>query len=716
MPQGLCDNLDTSRLSLIAIEHLEEEQEYRRQYEAEKAAEALEGTNLKAGSTNPLPTQSSPIMPQLASASDYDSCFKAAKNLAMFNTIKKQPAQVGALEDAAEESNAYSNEKKDLAMELFILAGLGFLFDTEGFPRTLQKYESGTGRKVKEFFEAYFQEMGLTAKDYFENFFRELTAMRKKKTAEEENKLRLEVEAANAGWPWIDCPPKLLLEAPFALNRYNDPIPKDEAQVPGAGIFRLPMKNIQCKLFELDDIAIRKIYGYLFEFHTTAATFASTCQIAFTSMSNMSQHWDMSRPCFGNADAPKRIEPANFIIVSPYRLRDDAVTAVRQMSALVTLTDTLNYWDQKIETLHLHRVPLLMVEVLDLVIPRFGNLRSLGVYRCPLIHVGHTLQLLDMVGRCGEIQAAAQRKPVTPVRLDFWPRFHVGPSEQNTPTSHGSYGVTWDNSELDTRLAIWCIVQKAIEQAKAQGIAQCLTDEASAFRIWVEKICWNVGPTMKAIFEETHSNDPIQLAAIYDFPRTHGRKDLLQFNAGEKGWGRSYECGICRKSTLGIFFSSPDVVRRAIRIANGHTIHKRMHCLGCMLTRYLEDEEDHLKHYEVQLIGNWLRDRVSNSGEVSGPFSNKDNLRFALSPRMANHAETVAELLEKERQKLSGRKCMQKPIPAPAPHSSSNWFSAKPVPPFISAKTTDGKTQETNKEPYGPVNDIPEPPWMVIFK
>lgn len=611
-----------------------------------------------------------------------------------------------AADGTAEAQPAKPNSKAaiDAAKDIYHMGGLLFIlakeFPNDGrYQKNLQEWENFTGLK---------------ADDCFRKLTDEEVEQERAAVEQERAAIEAEVKKANAGWPWTDCPPKLLLEAPFSLNRFNTPkLNHDLVQLPGKGFFRLPVawSNGDCKLFKLPDVALRKVYGHVFEYHSSASSFVSTCQIAFMSMSNMAQHWDMSRPYFEDADAPKRTPPSKFIIVSPHRLRGESktdavpesMTAVHQIRSLITLTDNLHCWGQRIETLHFHRVPLLMVPVLELVLPNFSNLRFLGVYRCPLIHFGDTLKLLDLVEKCTNKQAAGAGKPVPPVKLDFFPRFHVGPVRKNQPDSHGSYGVTWENSELDTRLAIWCLVEKAIKKAEAQGIVECIMAPESALRIFIEKLCWNVGPTMKAIFEGTHADDGSQMAALYDFPRTAGDKKKLRLadENGDRLWGRIFNCATCQKDNLGIFFTFHEHRNRMVRRANCKTSPTLpMHCLGCKLTDYLKNEGDHSKQADMLLVGHWLLlDRSL------GLFSNTNDIEWALGETMRTYAERMAgRHVEPFRQtyfenKQKGEEVMQQSIckrPEPPLFNS-------PVLPFISAKITDGKTHETNAEPYGPI-------------
>lgn len=308
----------------------------------------------------------------------------------------------------------------------------------------------------------------------------------------------------------------------------------------------------------------------------------------------------------------------------------------------------------------------------------------LGVYRCPSISFVYTDKLLLAVAKAHRIES---HKP--PCKLDFFPRLHVGPVVQGIKESHGSYGVTWDNSEMDTRLAIWCSVQRCIRQAKKQGIAESLISKDSAFRQWVEKLCWHVGPTMEAMYNETYADDPRQLAALVDFPNTGGDKDLLQFKA--PFWGESFKCDHCEVDTLGIFFSYDDNLRRHAVVGN-----LNIKCLGCKLFLYIIQEKDHLKDTERITTGVWLDNKTPQYGGFI--YGNKTNTARLFDPAQRERAKAWARekldtgrvsVREHNRNVTGIEEDLQVALPYPRPniapkitdpkeHSASNPLKLRP--------------------------------------
>lgn len=125
------------------------------------------------------------------------------------------------------------------------------------------------------------------------------------------------------------------------------------------------------------------------------------------------------------------------------------------------------------------------------------NLKHLGIFACPLINVGHTIKLLDI------IKTDKTKEREQQVALDFFPAHHVGPIPiPGTDNYSGNYGATWDNWRGDTRLAIWSLVAMILPRARAQNVD--FTSEASMFRRWLElSPCLEVGAVLKALEDET---------------------------------------------------------------------------------------------------------------------------------------------------------------------------------------------------------------------
>ena len=154
-----------------------------------------------------------------------------------------------------------------------------------------------------------------------------------------------------------------------------------------------------------------------------------------------------------------------------------------------------------------------------MAVPLMTKLKVLGVYRCELIHIGDTMKLLEIIRKGRGYCNGKTHK----VLLDFYPRFHIGPVDNPVPYGKGSYGVTWDNFGLDSRLAIWQLLTRILPQAKKQGVD--LISKDSAFRFWLEQSpCWRVADTIMAI---ERGDDGVKLAIQVDYPNTRGKAGKL---------------------------------------------------------------------------------------------------------------------------------------------------------------------------------------------
>ena len=173
--------------------------------------------------------------------------------------------------------------------------------------------------------------------------------------------------------------------------------------------------------------------------------------------------------------------------------------------------------------LQLHRIPFLTTAVLDLIIPMMRNLNVLGIYKCQLIHVGDTLKLLEI------IQTDKPKGKDAKIALDFYPNYHVGPvSFPGYEYCTSSFGVTWDNWNGDTRLAVWELISVIFPQAQKQN--QDFWSKHTMFRQWLDKTpCWRVAETLATLRREkddTRTDHDIDedFVVMVDFPNTGGSK------------------------------------------------------------------------------------------------------------------------------------------------------------------------------------------------
>lgn len=96
----------------------------------------------------------------------------------------------------------------------------------------------------------------------------------------------------------------------------------------------------------------------------------------------------------------------------------------------------MSNWSDYFRNVQFHRIPFLTVDLLALLIPQMPKLEVLGVYKCPLIHIGHGMKLLQIIRTDRPLGEENQ------VDLDFYPRLHRGPIESPSEYCVGAFGVS----------------------------------------------------------------------------------------------------------------------------------------------------------------------------------------------------------------------------------------------------------------------------------
>lgn len=215
------------------------------------------------------------------------------------------------------------------------------------------------------------------------------------------------------------------------------------------------------------------LMDFLFEYHSSVWQLASTCQKALGISRASIGVWDMTNLFYNgceNEPTPQECE-VNAIITSRKRsrkaakslhearisrkgivrtnlviayLRGEARTRMEhslyesQAWATFQLCQTVKWHGDNFKHVHLHRLPFITVDLLQILVPQMPNLEMLGVYRCPLIHVGDGMRLLSII-RVDRMKGRENQ-----VTLDFYPRLHVGPRvEAGNEYTIGGFGATW---------------------------------------------------------------------------------------------------------------------------------------------------------------------------------------------------------------------------------------------------------------------------------
>lgn len=113
--------------------------------------------------------------------------------------------------------------------------------------------------------------------------------------------------------------------------------------------------------------------------------------------------------------------------------------------------------------LHFHQTPFFDRRVLAIVLRACPHVTMLGVYNCPLIHLGDLIPILDLVHEINE-ERRLRNAPLISA-FDFYPSFRAGltVSEGQAPI----YGLTADSLDLDiVQRGLYAILLKGFLKAR----------------------------------------------------------------------------------------------------------------------------------------------------------------------------------------------------------------------------------------------------------
>lgn len=223
---------------------------------------------------------------------------------------------------------------------------------------------------------------------------------------------------------------------------------------------------------------------------------------------------------------------------------------------------------------------------------------------------------------------------------------------------------------MNTPLAVWSIVMRALPMARAQNID--LISKETAFRQWLDKgLLWNVEKTLQAMLNP--NTDPRVICALVDSrnPDHHGNwRKWASDNIGcrPEGWQpyvKKYPCNYCKLPVLGIFYKYHDIFELLSFHGNSARI-AGLTCLGCKLKLACQYERDHYKPSKRRLMKAWLYDEDDGW--------NTADLPKALSDFHTRHIIGKADDLDNKRMHAMNRTdptknydaeydCRQEPIP-----------------------------------------------------
>lgn len=251
---------------------------------------------------------------------------------------------------------------------------------------------------------------------------------------------------------------------------------------------------------------------------------------------------------------------------------------------------------QLIEVLHFHKTPLLDRNLLAIVLRACPHVKMLGIYECPMLHLGDVIFLLDLIH---EVNLERDKQNLPHVEtLDFYPRYHAG-MPYKSDWEFETYGFSWKCQNNDRlQRGVLEVVMLAVLKSREMKIG-LLMDENAAFMTYLSNIPMVPGKVFAFLdglyryldLKASKSKDEgAIMQAMYDLVKAvRGGLEPLK-----KDWPRYYLdkmgkrvafCCSCGYELLNEFFSNDQINLQS---------HIR-HCSACILRCALDEEEDHLK-------------------------------------------------------------------------------------------------------------------------
>ncbi|ESZ98090.1 hypothetical protein SBOR_1469 [Sclerotinia borealis F-4128] len=422
----------------------------------------------------------------------------------------------------------------------------------------------------------------------------------------------------------------------------------------------------------------------IWEHHSTASALSRASQRSWDVLMGVADIWDVSGGNYQRCDIPREetefsIGVAPVVVVTPTR-DQEPIKYIDQVKNLHKMCLSMHSFCEFMQNVQFHHIPFLTKHVLALVIPPLRKLRTLGVYNCPLIHLGDGLEILDI------IQRDRPRGCENQVSLDFYPAYHVGPhstyqvgpkkGQKKVGQSH-AFGVSWDDTGMwvdgDVRIAIWQEVSGLIQQARSQGID--FESKHTMFRQWLDKSpCLAVEATLKILVNPRSTLENVIAHVAYG--EFGGRVDkFLRSKPGQvpnkpegSQWMKEgFRCKDCNVVHFGLYFSYGMI--RNFKMDN----QDRPTCMACKLIEYLDMESDHYKIEKRTIIKHWCWDYslTNEDPRVIGDWNTQNLPRFLRAfrrtqgqrvKRLARLLDSIRESEERYRQIFHETDEVQRPI------------------------------------------------------
>ncbi|KAF4449440.1 hypothetical protein F53441_7302 [Fusarium austroafricanum] len=254
----------------------------------------------------------------------------------------------------------------------------------------------------------------------------------------------------------------------------------------------------------------------------------------------------------------------------------------------------------------LQHIPLLDRRLVAIILRACPHVTTLGIYECPLLHLGDVITLLDLIY---EVNLERDKKNLPRVEsFDFYPRYHGGmPYSKNTnDVDDGCYGMTWNwIRDSVAQQGLMTILLKAVLKSREMGIG-LLMDKGAAFMQYLSKIPL---PSLSVFvfLDGLHRYLDLKKArfrdqnaikqAIYDLLKgvKTGLESPKKFNHSNyqfKMGKETHLCCSCGYELLSEFFTASQAGNRP----------ESKVCAGCYLQGCLDIEDDHHKQEGKDLM------------------------------------------------------------------------------------------------------------------
>ncbi|CAG1959168.1 unnamed protein product [Fusarium graminearum] len=308
-----------------------------------------------------------------------------------------------------------------------------------------------------------------------------------------------------------------------------------------------------------------------------------------------------------------------------------------QMSKQVALTQTMHLLfaiakrSHLVEVLHFHKTPLLDRRLLAIILRACPHVKMIGIYECPMLHLGDVIFLLDLIHEVNEERKAKYLPPVE--ALDFYPRYHAG-RPYKTTREFETYGFTWkvENNE-EVQRGVLTVIMQAVLKSREMKI-KLLMDENAAFMTFLSNIPMVPGKVFAFLdglyrlldLKSVKSKDQNAMKqAKYDVLKAV-RSGLVSHKRDNRNYylemgTKFYFCASCGYEFLFEFFHPNN--RFATQFDNWL-------CTGCILRSKLDEEADHQKLWSKDIMTGFYPDWKPTEFNADAPIldNGQDLVRF----------------------------------------------------------------------------------------